>query len=194
MPTSFSAEFPATEGPKSNSFTSSPRLLFCGPAGRSRRNLELLSKADVRAVDIQSAEELWEVVSATAPDFVALSPETLRRVLSQKTEPVGSAEELECALWGLPARQADIIRMITKGLSNREIATSLGLSTATVKVFLTSLYLRYEVANRTELLGVLMELGHQAASKPHPKSSSAQEEQPNLRPTIVHRNQKKQCT
>jgi DNA-binding CsgD family transcriptional regulator len=193
MSISSSVEFPATEGPKSNSFTPSPRLLFCGPAGKGHLSLEFFSKADIRAVDIRSAEELWNVVSATAPDLIAFSPEILRRVLSRKADPLGSPDELEYALSGLQARQADIIRMVAKGLSNREIATSLGLSSATVKSILSSLYLRFEVANRTELLGVLMESGHLAATETGSKSNSARKEPQNSRPTIIHRNQNRLC-
>ncbi len=188
-----SVEFPAMEELASDSFPSSPRLLFCGPGGKAYRNLELFRKADVCALDVFSAEELSEVVSATAPDLIVLSPEALRRVLSNQAHSSSSIEDLEYALLGLRDRQAEIIRMIAKGLRNREIAASLGLSCRTVKAILSSLYLRYDVTNRTELLGLLMEQGHLAATQHLAKPTSVREGPLPLRPTVIRRNQKRRC-
>lgn len=175
MSSSVPADSSATEGPHFNSFTSNPRLLFCGPACKDHLNLQLLNKANICAVDIHSVKELSQAVSATAPDLIVLDLDTLRRVLANEILPSNSAEDLEYALFGLHARHADIVRMIAKGLRNREIATSLGLSSRTVKAILSSLYLRYDVTNRTELLGLLMEQGHLAAAQAHPKLTADRE-------------------
>lgn len=163
-------EFPAVEGPDFRSFTSNPRLLFCGPKGKDHHNLEMLNKAHVCTLDIRNAKELSQALSAIAPDLIVLDFETLSRVLFNETLARNSLEDLEYALLGLCARQADVIRMIAKGLRNREIANSLGLSCRTVKAILSSLYLHYDVTNRTELLSLLMEQGHMAATRPNPKS------------------------
>src|SRR5581483_1112976 len=118
-------------------------------------------------------------VSHTTPDLIVLSLETLQKLFSKTTLPVNSTDDLERALWGLRDRQAEIVRMIAKGLRNREIANSLGLSSRTVKAILSSLYLRYDVTNRTELLGLLMEQGHLAAAPLHPKLIAERKVQPN---------------
>ena len=192
MSTLSRVEFPARKESKSKSFTPRPKLLFCGPGDAGHPNLDL-HKAEVCALDIRSAEDLLRAVSATAPDLIVLSLEALRRVLSNNVLSFDSPEDLEYALGGVRARQADIIRMIAKGLRNREIATSLGLSSRTVKAILSSLYLRYDVTNRTELLGLLMEQGHLAATQLHPQAASEPESQPGPGPLAVRRPQKSQC-
>jgi DNA-binding CsgD family transcriptional regulator len=193
MSTRLRVLFPATEESKSKSLTPSPRLLFCGPTGSGQQNLDLFSKVDVCAVDVQSAEELSRAVSATAPDLIVLSLEALRRVFANGTSSFNSAEDLEYALLGLRARQADIVRMIAKGLRNREIARSLGLSSRTVKAILSALYLRYDVTNRTELLGLLMEQGHSAAPQLHPMPATEQRAPVSHKQMAVRRPPKGQC-
>lgn len=190
MSTPLGLKFPATEESKSNPFASGPKLLLCGPADEGHRNLDLLEKAIVCAIDIKNAEELSSVVSATAPDLIVLSLEALLTVLSNKTTSINSAEDLEHALLGLCPRHAEIVRMIAKGLRNHEIATSLGLSCRTVKAILSSLYIRYDVTNRTELLGLLMEQGHLAATQLHPRPASERAGLLSPRPTVVRRSQK----
>jgi DNA-binding CsgD family transcriptional regulator len=185
-----SVEFPTIEGPQTDSFTPGPKLLFCSPTGRSSQNLQFLNKADVCALNIHSAAELLRAVSAAAPDLIVLDFETLRKILAAGNLSFTSAEDLEYALSGLNSRQADIVRMIAKGLRNREIASSLGLSSRTVKAILSSLYLRYDVTNRTELLGLLMEQGHLAATQPHARTDSEWESTRTPMPIVARRSQK----
>jgi DNA-binding CsgD family transcriptional regulator len=184
-----SVELPATEGLQSNSFAPGPRLLFCGPPGEGHRSLQLLNNAVVCALDIQSVEELLQAVSATAPELIVLDFGTLRRLLPGRTPSFSPAEDLEYALSELDPRQADVVRMIAKGLRNREIATSLGLSSRTVKAILSSLYLRYDVTNRTELLGLLMEQGHLAGTRLQPGVDLEREGTMNLSMTVVRASQ-----
>lgn len=178
-------ELPSTAEFKSDCFTPSPKLLLCGANGQDLQKLGLLKRAKVCAVDVQSAEELSIAVSQTTPDLIVLSLETLQKLFSKTPLPVNSTDDLERALWGLHDRQAEIVRMIAKGLRNREIASSLGLSSRTVKAILSSLYLRYDVTNRTELLGLLMEQGHLTAALLHPKLIPERGTQPSPRPAIV---------
>ncbi|MCV3210996.1 MULTISPECIES: response regulator transcription factor [Mesorhizobium] len=56
----------------------------------------------------------------------------------------------------LPPRGRQVARLICQGRSNKEIARSLGISAHTVKEHLGTLYKKFSVSNRTELVGVLM--------------------------------------
>ena len=54
----------------------------------------------------------------------------------------------------LNERQAVTLFLLGKGLRNAEIARQLGLSTRTVKSYVSQLFLIFDVTNRTELAGL----------------------------------------
>lgn len=58
----------------------------------------------------------------------------------------------------LPPRGQQVAALVCHGLSNKEIARSLGISAHTVKEHLGTLYKRFKVSNRTKLVSVLMKL------------------------------------
>jgi ATP/maltotriose-dependent transcriptional regulator MalT len=58
----------------------------------------------------------------------------------------------------LSIREQEVIRLIAKGLRNKEIADQLGISTVTVKSHLTNIYRKLEVANRTSMLNKVRNL------------------------------------
>ena len=55
----------------------------------------------------------------------------------------------------LTARQRAVAELVTRGLTNAEIARLLGISSHTVKKHLGSLFARFDVSNRTELAGMI---------------------------------------
>lgn len=59
----------------------------------------------------------------------------------------------------LTQRQREVLGLVRKGLSNREVGDRLGISEDGVKAHLARLYLRYGVTNRVELLNVANENG-----------------------------------
>lgn len=59
----------------------------------------------------------------------------------------------------LNARDVRILHLMRDGLSNQQIATSLGLTEGTVRVYLTGLFGRMDVKNRTEAVAVAIASG-----------------------------------
>ncbi|TMD61948.1 MAG: response regulator transcription factor [Chloroflexi bacterium] len=55
----------------------------------------------------------------------------------------------------LTHRQLDIVNLLERGLTNKEIATDLGISEAGVKAHVSRLLLRYDVPNRVALLSIV---------------------------------------
>ena len=69
------------------------------------------------------------------------------------------AATTEPASSGLTSREADILKALAEGLSNKQIARQFWLSEQTIKFHLTNIYRKLEVANRTEALHAAHERG-----------------------------------
>lgn len=141
-----------------------PRVLLCDRDKLALSLLRNMQQAEVCFSKIPNLESLSSVVSIVSPDIVVLTKEALQVLLREERRHVEATEDLEYALLDIRPRDAAVIHMLAKGLRNHEIASSLGLSMRTVKSILSILYLRYDVTNRTELLGLLMEQGHSRAT------------------------------
>ena len=75
------------------------------------------------------------------------------RVLSEDVKAV-LAEDPPIAV--LSPRQSEILNMLAKGLSNRDMAQLLGISITVVKEHITALYGKLGAANRTEAVGIAL--------------------------------------
>ncbi|MHA1813534.1 MAG: response regulator [Candidatus Thorarchaeota archaeon] len=60
---------------------------------------------------------------------------------------------------GLTKRELEVLELLVHGLSNREIASHLCLSTATVKGHIEDIYLKLKVDSRTEAVTTALRLG-----------------------------------
>jgi DNA-binding NarL/FixJ family response regulator len=59
----------------------------------------------------------------------------------------------------LTGRQTDVLALMVKGRSNRDIAELLGLSEGTVKIHITAIFKALGVASRTQALVAVARLG-----------------------------------
>lgn len=60
---------------------------------------------------------------------------------------------------GLTARQVEVAELLAQGCTNKAIASTLGLSEATVKVHIAAIFRALEVSNRTEAVLAIQRLG-----------------------------------
>jgi two-component system, NarL family, nitrate/nitrite response regulator NarL len=75
----------------------------------------------------------------------------LLRELANKTKaPRQSPEQMRIA--SLSEREKEVIKMVGKGLKNKQVAEALFISSITVHHHLTSIYSKLEVTDRLELL------------------------------------------
>jgi DNA-binding NarL/FixJ family response regulator len=68
-------------------------------------------------------------------------------------------EEPEAAPGGLTAREADVLRALADGLTNREIAARLFISQKTVSAHLAHIFAKLDVHTRVEAAGRARTLG-----------------------------------
>ena len=84
-------------------------------------------------------DELIAAVRAAAAGGAPLDPRAARVLLDRQTPAVT-----------LSAREAEVLRLVTEGLANKQIARRLGIAERTVKAHLTSIFNRIGVTDRTQ--------------------------------------------
>ena len=93
-------------------------------------------------------EELFRAIRAAAVGDSVLAPTVATRVMSRMRAP---AEEK------LSAREIEVLELVAKGASNKEIGKSLSISVATVKTHLIHIYGKLGVDDRTAAVTTALE-------------------------------------
>ena len=96
-----------------------------------------------------SAEELLFAIHAVAAGGLFVSPSVLARVVH--SAPGRESEERSPAQSNLTAREIEVIRLIARGLSNREIARTLRVAETTVRTHVGHLLNKLDLRNRVEI-------------------------------------------
>ena len=87
-------------------------------------------------------DTLFEAIRAASRGEVRLDPRARKRLLREVRTP----EMRE----SLTARETDTLRLLARGLANREIATELGVSEMTVKTHVSSILSKLDLKSRTQ--------------------------------------------
>jgi len=86
-----------------------------------------------------SAEELTAAVHALSQGLIVGAPTLL---FESENEPLDRGP--------LTERESEVLNLLAKGLANKQIAVTLGISEHTVKFHVSSIYTKLNVTNRTE--------------------------------------------
>ncbi len=106
-------------------------------------------------------DELFTAVRAAAQGRTVLSPAVASRLVSAVRTPVQAP-----AGEGLSAREREVLTLVAKGTSNREIARILFISEATVKTHLTHIYAKLGVSDRAAAVAAGYDRGILGTSSP----------------------------
>lgn len=94
-----------------------------------------------------SAEELRRVLARIAKGEAHITPTLAAQVLTLMRAPRNTAPD---PIDTLTKREEDILRRVSKGLSNREVADELSLQERTVKHYMTEILAKLHARNRVE--------------------------------------------
>lgn len=102
-------------------------------------------------------DQLWAGIRAVAAGEALLAPRITRRLIEThlRREPV----PLDGARLRLTERQADVVRLVARGLSNREVAAELHLAETTVKGYVSEVLARHDLRDRVQLVVLAYESG-----------------------------------
>jgi DNA-binding NarL/FixJ family response regulator len=105
-------------------------------------------------------EHLVGAVRTVAVGDALLAPSITRRLVERyaRPEPVATGGSVE-ALSSLTAREAEVLRLVARGMSNAEIADSLVISEATVKTHVAAVLSKLELKNRAQVVVFAYESG-----------------------------------
>jgi DNA-binding NarL/FixJ family response regulator len=107
-----------------------------------------------------SGEELSEAIRIVAQGGALIEPSIARKVLAEFTRmPSGQQISSENMPEPLSGRELEILRLLAQGLSNREIASKLFLAEGTVKNYVSAVFTKLHVNDRTQAALRARELG-----------------------------------
>ncbi len=95
-------------------------------------------------------EELFRAITAASRGEPVLAPSVTARLMKRAQAPAGST---------LSDREVEVLGLVARGASNREIARGLHLSEATVKTHLIHVFNKLDVADRTAAVTTALEKG-----------------------------------
>jgi len=102
-----------------------------------------------------TADELAQAVRAVARGEVLVQPQIASRLISR----FGKQGRVINRLESLTARELEVLRLLARGLRNKEIAARLFVSERTVNFHLANIYQKLNVSGRTEALSKAHEQG-----------------------------------
>lgn len=100
-------------------------------------------------------DDLAQAIHTVARGEVLVHPQLARRLLSQ----IGRQARGDHPYESLTAREQEVLRLLARGLRNKEMAARLHVSERTINFHLANIYQKLNVSGRTEALSKALEQG-----------------------------------
>jgi DNA-binding NarL/FixJ family response regulator len=129
-----------------------------------------------------SPEDLVQAVRVVAEGEALLSPSVTRRLIEEFARTPGLPSSPPRELAALTEREGEVLRLIGRGLSNREIADRLVLSMATIKTHVNRLFTKLSLRDRTQAVILAYEWGIVHAGEAHADPDARGSDRPSTSP------------
>jgi DNA-binding NarL/FixJ family response regulator len=106
-----------------------------------------------------SATHLAAAVRLVVTGDALLAPAITRRLVERYAKQHATHRETQQQLGALTARELDVLRLVARGLNNREIAAELELSEATVKTHVTHILTKLNLRDRIQAVVLAYQTG-----------------------------------
>lgn len=103
-------------------------------------------------------EDIIKSMRSAVAGEVVLSPQVFKQVLKYSLRHVTKSMKLDTGV-KLTIRELEIIRLVARGMSNKQIAEDLNLGTRTVKSHLVDIFHKLDVFSRTEAVIIALRIG-----------------------------------
>jgi DNA-binding NarL/FixJ family response regulator len=104
-------------------------------------------------------DQLIDAIRTAAAGDALLAPAVIRRLIERFCGEPPPADGLPESMAELTARELEVLKLVARGLSNRQIGESLFLSDATVKTHLAHVYAKLSVRDRVQAVVLAYETG-----------------------------------
>ncbi|MFS0880579.1 response regulator [Metabacillus niabensis] len=105
-------------------------------------------------------DDLFRTIEAALRGDTLIKPEIMMKILSLKEKGDFKDSENKHKKSILTEKELFIIRAVSKGYRNKEIALDMGISERTVKAHLTNIYNKLNVESRSEAVSVAIKRGY----------------------------------
>jgi DNA-binding NarL/FixJ family response regulator len=95
-------------------------------------------------------QHLFDMLATAARGEVALSPAMMARILTEFQRPAAEPDQAGEAREELTPRETDVLKLVVRGATNREIADALNITENTVKKHLQSILSKLHLQNRIQ--------------------------------------------
>lgn len=96
-------------------------------------------------------DELIQAIRLTHRGYAQLAPGLLEKLANVSDSCTVNSESIHPEVSSLTPREQDVLRLISNGATNREIAKELYIAEGTVKTYITHLLSRLDLRNRAQL-------------------------------------------
>jgi len=131
---------------------SSASILDNEMAASSSASILILSDEPLNVREMTRSQSTWGILplDASAEELLAAIHALSQGLIVGERSLLFASEEETLSNSPLTDRETEVLNLLSKGLANKQIAITLGISEHTVKFHVSSIYTKLNVTNRTE--------------------------------------------